>query len=308
MHRFGTFFYGIGQGLKNIRRNRLFSLASIATMAACLFLFGVFYSVIANFRSVLSEAEQRVGITVFFNAGISNEEISSIGTKIKTRAEVAEIELTTAEQAWENYKQSGLSAELIETFGNDNPLADSASYTVFLNDVDMQESLVKFIKAIPGVRKVNEKRDVSKSISGLNKILTVIAVAIILILLGVAVFLINITISTGVTVRSREISIMKLIGATDHFIRIPYIVEGILIGFIGALIPVVILQFCYGWIISALQGNFSTLLTNASFVETKDIMVVLSPVSLIMGISIGFIGSNMALGRQLKKIDSVGEE
>lgn len=305
MHKVGTFFYGIGQGLKNIHRNRLFSLASIATMAACLFLFGVFYSVIANFKSVLSEAEQKMGITVFFDAGITDEGIASIGTKIKLRAEVAGLEFTSAEQAWEEYKQTDLSAELIETFGTDNPLENSASYTVYLNDVDMQDSLVRFIKNLNGVRKVNEKREVSTGLSGLNSILTVIAVAIILILLGVAVFLINITISTGVTVRSREISIMKLIGATDHFIRIPYIVEGILIGLIGALVPVVILQFCYKWIISLLQSNFSTLLSNATFVDTKAIMTVLAPVSLIMGISIGFIGSNMALGRQLKKIDSI---
>ena len=303
MSKISTFLYGIGQGLKNIFRNRMFSLASIATMAACLFLFGVFYSVIANFRTMISKAETRVGITVFFDEGISDEKIAEIGERITYRAEVSEIELTTAEEAWEQYKQEKLSPELIKTFGNDNPLENSASYTVYLNDISMQESLVRYIRGIEGVRKVNNKKDVSESLTGINKVLTVLAIAIIIILLGVAVFLIGITISTGVSIRKQEISIMKLIGATNFFIRIPYIVEGILIGLIGAAIPLVILNFSYGVIISALKDNFELLLSGTEFVDSGSIMKVLIPLSLGLGVGIGFLGSNITLGKQLKKIE-----
>lgn len=303
MSKISTFFYGIGQGLKNIFRNRMFSLASIATMAACLFLFGVFYSVIANFRAMISKAETRVGITVFFEEGISDEKIEEIGERIKYRAEVSELVLTTADEAWEQYKSEKLSPELIQTFGNDNPLENSASYTVYLNDISMQESLVRYIRGIEGVRKVNNKKDVSESLTGINKVLTVLAVAIIIILLGVAVFLIGITISTGVSIRKQEISIMKLIGATNFFIRIPYIVEGILIGIIGAAIPLVILNFSYGVIITALKDNFELLLSETQFVDSSSIMKVLVPLSLALGIGIGFLGSNITLGKQLKKIE-----
>jgi len=303
MRNFSTFFYGVGQGLKNIFRNRVFSLASIATMAACLFLFGVFYSVIANFRSMISKAETRVGITVFFEEGSTDEKIAEIGEKIKLRAEVAEIKLTTAEEAWEEYKREKLSPELIETFGNDNPLENSASYTVYLNDISMQDSLVRYIGEIEGVRKINNKKDVSESLTGINGVMTVLAIAMIVILLGVTIFLIGITISTGVSVRRQEISIMKLIGATDFFIRIPYIVEGIIIGIIGAIIPLVILNFSYEAIVNALQNNFQTLLSQTEFVNSYSIMSVLVPVSLAIGIGIGFIGSNVTLGRQLRKIE-----
>ena len=303
MQKISTFVYGIGQGLKNIFRNRMFSLASIATMAACLFLFGVCYSVIANFRSMISKAEQRVGITVFFDEGITDDEISAIGEKIRMRAEIAEIIFTSADQAWEEYKRDKLSPELVETFGDDNPLENSASYTVYLNDISMQDSLVRYIMEIEGVRKVNNKKDVSENLTGINKVLTVLAVAIIVILLGVTIFLISITISTGVSIRKQEISIMKLIGATNFFIRIPYIVEGMIIGIIGAIIPLIILNFSYGVIISALQDNFQLLLSGTEFVEGKDIMKVLIPVSLAIGIGIGFIGSNVTLGRQLRKIE-----
>ena len=303
MSKISTFFYGIGQGLKNIFRNRMFSLASIATMAACLFLFGVFYSMIANFRAMISKAETRVGITVFFNEGTTDDEIAEIGEKIKYRAEVSEIVLTTAEEAWEQYKAEKLSPELIETFGDDNPLANSASYTVYLNDISRQDSLVRYVRSIDGVRKVNNKRDVSESLTSINKVLTILAIAIIVILLGVSVFLISITISTGVSIRKQEISIMKLIGATNFFIRIPYIVEGIIIGLLGAAIPLSILNFGYEAIIKALKNNFNVLLSSTEFVDAYSIMKVLIPVSFALGIGIGFIGSNITLGKQLKKIE-----
>jgi len=303
MQKINTFLYGIGQGLKNIFRNRMFSLASIATMAACLFLFGVFYSVIANFRTFISKAETRVGITVFFDEGITDEQIAEIGEKIKLRAEVAELVLTTADEAWEQYKKEKLSPELAETFGDDNPLENSASYTVYLNDISMQESICMYMNGIEGVRKINNKKDVSESLTGINNVLTILAAAIIIILLGVAIFLIGITISTGVSVRKQEISIMKLIGATNFFIRIPFIVEGIIIGLIGAIIPLVILNFSYGAIVTTLKDNFNLLLSGTEFVDAYSIMKVLVPVSLALGIGIGFIGSNVTLGRQLKKIE-----
>ena len=303
MRNISTLFYGMGQGMKNIFRNRMFSLASIATMAACLFLFGVFYAVIVNFRSMITKAETRVGITVFFDAGITDEEIDEIGKKIKLRAEVSEVELTTAEEAWEQYKREKLSPELVETFGSDNPLENSASYTVYLNDISMQDSLTRYLKEMDGIRKVNNKKDVSDSLTGINSVLTVLAVSIIIILLGVTIFLIRITISTGVSVRRQEISIMKLIGATNAFIRIPYIVEGIIIGIIGAIIPLVILNFSYGVIITAIKDNFDMLLKSTEFVDGGTIMKVLVPLSLALGIGIGFIGSNVTLGKQLKKIE-----
>ena len=303
MRKFSTFFYGMGQGIKNIFRNRVFSLASIATMAACLFLCGVFYAVIANFRSMISKAETRVGITVFFDEGITDEQITEIGEKIKKRAEVSEVILTTAEEAWEQYKKEKLSPELIETFGSDNPLENSASYTIYMNDISMQESLSRFLRDMEGIRKVNNKKDVSESLTGINSVLSVLAISIIIILLGVTIFLIGITISTGVSVRKQEISIMKLIGATNFFIRIPYLVEGILIGLIGAIIPLVILNFSYGAIINALKENFNILLSETEFVNVNEFMKVLIPVLLLLGIGIGFIGSNVTLGRQLKKIE-----
>lgn len=306
MHKISTFFYGIGQGIKNIFRNRTFSLASIGTMAACLFLFGIFYIVLSNFEYVVKSAETSVGITVFFDEGIPQDEIDELYSRIMTRAEVHEIEYISADDAWENYKTTKLSPELAETFGNDNPLENSASFTIYLNDVEMQDSLVKFVSALPGVRKCNDSAGVATTLSGFNKVITAVSIAIITILLLVATFLIGITVSTGVSVRREEISIMKLIGASNYFIRIPFVVEGILIGIIGATIPLAVIKIIYEKIMAALADKFSSMFSVVSFLDVHSVMRVLIPVSLAIGIGIGFIGSRATLKRQLRKIEVNG--
>ncbi|MBR4725843.1 MAG: permease-like cell division protein FtsX [Lachnospiraceae bacterium] len=303
MQKISTFFYGIGQGIKNIFRNRMFSLASISTMAACLFLFGVFYIVLSNFEYLVRSAETNVGLTVFFDEGTTDERINEIRALILRRAEVHKVEYISAEEAWEEYKNTKLSPELAETFGDDNPLENSASLTVYLSDVSMQDVLGRYIKSLEGVRKLNDSAGIADSLSGMNKIITVVSAAIIIVLLLVATFLIGMTISTGVSVRKQEISIMKLIGASNYFIRIPYIVEGILIGIIGAAIPLLILRLSYSKVVGMLEEKFSTVLNVVTFLPPERVMRVLIPVSLLIGVGIGFLGSVITLRRQLRKIE-----
>lgn len=272
-------------------------------MTACLFLFGVFYFVLANFNHMVKSAETNVGITVFFDFGLSDEKIESIGAEIRKRAEVGNIEFTSAEEAWEKYKAEKLDEELSETFGNDNPLEDSASYTVYLNDVSMQESLVNYIKHIDGVRKVNNNEALADTLSGLNSSITLISASILFILLFVAVFLICTTVSMGVSVRKQEISIMKLIGARDSFIRTPYVVEGIVIGLVGAVVPVVILKILYRAVISYISEKFAGIFQSGAFLGESEIFRVLVPVIFLIGIGIGFLGSFVTVRRKLKSIN-----
>lgn len=303
MRRISTFFYGIGQGIRNIFRNRVFSLASIGTMAACIFLFGIFYVVLSNFKFMVKEAETSVGITVFFDDGITEEEIGELQKKIAVRAEVHDITYTSAQEAWEEYKSTRLSQELAESFGEDNPLENSASFTIRLSDVSMQDSLIRYVSGLEGIRKINDTGGMAERLSGLNKIITVGSTVIIIILLMVSGFLISITVSTGVSVRRQEISIMKLIGATDYFIRIPYVVEGVIIGLIGSAIPLLLVKALYVRVTAAMADSFSSIFNTVSFLDVDSVMRTLVPVSLLIGMGIGFIGSRATLKRQLKKIE-----
>ena len=189
-----------------------------------------------------------------------------------------------------------------DTFGGDNPLKDSASFEVYLSDVSNQESIIHFIKKLDGVRKVNGSNTMASSLTNFNLLITYVSVSIIVLLLMVSVFLISTAVATGIRVRKDEISIMRYIGATDLFIKIPFMVEGILIGFIGAILPLVLLWFLYGKMVEFILTHFEVLSRWLTFVNTAEEFKTLIPLSLMVGVGIGFVGSAMSVRKHLREI------
>ena len=300
--RINTFHYSVKQGVKNIHRNRLFSLASIGTITACLFLFGIFYFLLANFQYIVKDAESSFGITVFFDEGISEDEVRAIGDKIKTRNEVKEVVYTSAEEAWSTFKDKYYKSydELLESFGEDNPLSDSSSYGVYLKDIAKQKEFVKYVESLDGVRKVESIESAAKMMESANSFIAYVSGAIIIILLAVSIFLINTTVMMGISVRKEEISIMRLVGATDFFIRAPFIVEGVLIGVIGAVLPLGILYLIYDRVISYIMQRYSILASRIRFLEVSDVFQGLIPIALLLGLGIGLIGSYLTVRKHLR--------
>lgn len=300
--KINVIFYAFKQGFKNIFHNKMFSLASIATMSACIFMFGLFYIVITNFNAMLHEAQEGVAVTVFFEPGVTKAEIDEIGEKIRLRGEVREIEYVSAEKAWEYFESVYFEGneELAGGFDKDNPLLNSANYQIYLNDVSMQDSLVRFLKNIPEIRKVNQSEQVANTLSDVNKLVSYVSWGIILILLGVAVFLISNTVSVGISVRKEEISIMKLIGATDFLVRAPFLVEGIVIGLVGAAIPLGLLYVLYGKIVLYIAERFDFIGASLKFESAEIIFQTLIPIGLLLGVGIGFLGSRLTIRRHLK--------
>lgn len=301
--RISSAVYSIRQGLKNIRRNLLFSLASIGTIVSCLFLFGVFYCVIVNFRSAMDELENTVTISVFFDEGITDANISLIGEQIRIREEVNTVEYISPEQAWESYAKEKFKdnyEEAMEIFAGDNPLKDSASYTISMKQLDKQAEFVKYLEGLNGVRKVSTSQAVADGVSALNSVVTFASVGIIIILLLVSIFLISNTITIGITVRKEEIAIMKLIGATNFFVRAPFIVEGVTIGLVGSLIPLGLVYLMYDNVVSYVIGQFAVVQNLFAFVPVKELFAVLIPVSAAIGIGLGLIGSIMTTRKHLK--------
>ena len=300
--RISTFFYTIKQGLKSIWRNKMFSLASIATMTACIFLFGLFFVIVTNFQSMVKEAESGVAVTVLFDEGITEERIEEIGDLIRARVEVANIEYTSPEEAWESFKDIYFNGNeaVAESFANDNPLANSASYAIYMNDISMQKTLVTYLKSVEGIRQVNQSETVANTVSDFNKLIGYISAGIILILLGVAIFLISNTIMVGISVRKEEIAIMKLIGATDYIVRAPFVVEGVVIGLIGAAIPLGILYVLYGEIVTYVAENFSFIGSMMQFLPAEAVFNTLIPIGLVLGVGIGYIGSHITTRKHLR--------
>ena len=300
--RFTTFIYSIGQGFKNIKRNKMFSLASIATMAALIFLFGLFYAIVANFNHIVKSAEEGVAITVFFKEDTTEEDIQRIGADLEKRDEVLEVVYVSAEEAWANFQEEyfGDNKELAEGFKDDNPLAKSANYEVYMKNVEDQDELVSYCENLPEVRKVRKSDAVAKTLSSVNVLLWYGSLGIILILLGVSIFLISSTVTVGVNVRSEEIAIMKYIGAKDSFVRPPFVIEGILIGLIGAVIPLVAFYFLYNKAVAYVMTKFSLLNNLVDFLPVTQVYKLLLPVGLLLGVGIGFIGSLVPIRKHLK--------
>lgn len=297
-----TFWYCLKQGIINICRNILFSLASMATISACIFLFCLFFAIVANVQNVTQVAQSTVGISVFFDDGLPEEQITAIGDQIRSWGEVRDMEYISAEQAWENFKKDYFEGmeDLAEGFAQDNPLADSASYTIFLNDIAEQDSIVSRLELIDGVRKVNYSNSAVAGLSNTGKIVGLLSAVIIGVLLAVAVFLISNTISVAAAFRRQENEIMRLIGATNYMIRAPFVVEGVLLGLFGALIPLGGMYVLYQRAVLFIDEHYRVITGIFTPLPLSAIFPYMAGVAMALGVGIGFLVSFFTIHRHLR--------
>ena len=278
--KISTFGYTIKQGIKNIWTNKMFSIASIATMAACIFMFGMFYAIVANFQHVVKDVESSVAITVFFDEGTTQDEIDEIGQKIAMRPEVSSFNFVSADEAWEEYKLEYFDGDeaAAASFGSDNPLSDKANYEIYMEDISQQSSLVSYLEGQDHISKVKQSEMVANTLTDFNRLVSIVSAVIIVILICVAVFLISNTVRTGIAVRREEIGIMKMI---------------------GAVIPLCILYAMYGKIITYVASRFGFLNNLLTFLPVQTVFEVLVPVGLILGVGIGYIGSKATVHKHI---------
>lgn len=316
--RISTLGYVGKQGVKNIGRNKMFSIASIATMSACIFLFGLFFSIVLNLQHFVKMAEEGVAITVFFDEDATESQIEDIGDELRSREDVLKVEYVSEDDAWDSFKEEyfGDNPELAEGFRDDNPLAGSSSYAVYMKPQEdnssknmiskskslsaTQKELVKFAQGLDGVRKVNKSDVVANTLSSVNVLVGYVSVAIILILFGVSIFLISNTVTMGITIRKEEIAIMKYIGAKDFVVRSPFVIEGLLIGVVGAVIPLALLYALYGKAVGYVMTKFSILKNIVDFLPVGDVYRYLLPIGILLGVGIGFLGSFFTVRKHLK--------
>ena len=300
--RFSTIGYCIKQGFKNIWRNKLFSLASMATMSACIFMFGIFFCIVQNFQYFVKSAEEGVAITVLFDEGTTEDQIMEIGKDLTKREGVSEVVYVSADEAWKSYQKTYFQGDesMADAFVDDNPLANSANLEIYMKDISLQDSLVTYIESIDGVRKVNRSDQVADMLSGFNRLVSYVSIAVIGLLLAVSVFLISTTVATGIAVRKEEIAIMRLIGAKNTFIEAPFLIEGVIIGLVGAALPLVVLYYLYHKVILYVAGEFNMLTSVMKFLPVNELFSTLLPVGMLLGVGIGFFGSIVTSRRHLR--------
>ena len=304
-----TLLYCLRQGLSNLRRNLLFSAASAATISACIFLFCLFLSIVVNVQHIAFQAETTIGISVFFNESATMEEKEAFRRSLEDHGGIKEIIYKSADEAWDSFKNDYFgehAEELAEAFADDNPLAQSDSYEVFLENIEDQEAEVRFIRTFDIVREVNYANSVVSALKSLNRVIYVVSLAVIIILFAISIFLISNTISLAAHFRKRENEIMKLIGATNFMIRAPFVVEGTILGLIGALIPLVLIRVIYGraemYVAERVSssGSLSALREVAQLIPFGQIYPAMALAGLILGVGMGFVVSFFTIRKHLK--------
>ena len=295
--RIRTFFYTIGQGIKSLFRNGWYSIASVATITACLFLFGMFYTIIVNFQHMVRSAEEGVSVTVFFKEGTSEDEIQVLKAEVEKRPEVSKVDFQTADEAWDSFKKQYL-GDYAGGFP-DNPLEGDDNLQIYMKNVSQQANLVTYLESVNIVREVKRSEVTAMTLSAVNRLITLISAGVILVLLGVSIFLISNTVTIGIEIRRNEIEIMKYVGAGDFIVRGPFVIEGMLIGLIGSLIPLALIYVLYGEVVEYFSSKFSILSMFLQFYSPAVIFQKLMPITLGVGVGIGILGSLSSVRRHL---------
>ncbi|MCD8067555.1 MAG: permease-like cell division protein FtsX [Lachnospiraceae bacterium] len=297
--RISSLGYTIKEGFVSLFRNKWYTLASVATISACLFLLGAFAAIMLNLQYIVNNVQREISVTVFFQSGTTEEEMLALRDQLILKDEVDHVDYTSADEAWESFAEELGVTDYLDGFV-DNPLADSASLTIYMSDVTMQSELVDYLESWDIVRRVNKSELAATTLGSLNSLVGIASVGIIGILFLVSVFLISNTITIGISIRKEEINIMKYIGATDFFVRFPFIIEGMLIGLIGTAIPLTALYFVYNNVIIAIVTRFSSLSSLLGFLDVMDVFQILVPLSVAIGVGIGFLGSVFTCRKHLR--------
>ena len=232
----------------------------------------------------------------------TDERIEEIGQMIANRAEVSDVKFVSDDEAWENFTKERFGEEFqAYSLGFlENPLKGDHSYEIFLSDVSLQNALVTWLESFPEVSRVNYSALTADTLSGANLLIAYVSLGIIVILLAVSIFLISNTVAIGISVRSEEINIMKYIGATDFFVRSPFVLEGMLIGLLGAMLPLGLIYSIYNYALNYIAERFSILSNFLNFLPAEEIFHVLTPVSMGVGVGIGFLGSITTVRKHLR--------
>lgn len=285
------------QGFQGMWRNRGMGIASVGSITAVLIILGMVLIMILSINNIVSETQNKFDeIQVFLKDGIKEEEIENIGNKIKSSDGVKSVKFLTKDEAMQDMKEDwGEEGDLLEGL-EENPLPNS--YIIQLEDIEYADAVVENIKGVKGIEEVKYYRDIIEKLLSTANYIRITGIIIIVILMAVSVFIISNTIKITVTARKREVNIMKYVGATNGYIRGPFIIEGILLGLIGAILSILIVNYGYDYLFKVINEKLYVIFTVylvAPYALLKDISIMF----IAIGAGIGTLGSLVSLKRFL---------
>ena len=290
--------YLLGEGFRNVFHNKKSSGASLAIMCATMLIFGIFFMIIENINSAVKTIELQQGMQVFIQKDATDEQISQIGEQIKAINGVNTIKFISKEDAL-NYNREKLgNPALFVGYDEENPF--KASYLVTLTDLKLSSEVQENIYKLDNIASITSQDNTINNLVKIANGIKIVSIVVLSLLVIISIFIIANTIKLTVHARRKEISIMKYVGATDSFIRWPFIIEGIIIGIIAAIISLAVLGLAYNLIISKLGNSAVLAKIGMSLLSFADISTLLVIVYLVLGIGIGALGSTISMRKNLK--------
>lgn len=285
-----TIEYFVKEAVGSIKHNGLMSLASISTVALSLLILGIFLIMVLNLNNMASNLESQVQVSVYLQDGLSDVQMREIGTKITKLPGVNQVIFVGKEEAMSRFKQRlGEQQSILKALDGNNPLPNA--FEVKMDSPEKVKPVAKAIAELKGVENAKYGQEVVEQLFTLTKMIRIVGVILIGFLALAALFIISNTIRLTVFARRREIGIMKYVGATDWFIRWPFLLEGIILGFGGALVAVLLLNQSYGALIHQVYESlaFLPLIPQYPFIN------YISGILLVIGTVIGALGSTISL-------------
>lgn len=296
--RLGSFTYLLKQGAKNTYLNKAMSFASVGVLTACLVLVGLAAMFAENIKSVVGYVQQQNEIVIYLDDELSVGQEASIDRQLRSMKNVVSVEYVSKEQAFEEQKEKlGI---LLEGYENEDVFP--ASYSVKVDDLSTIEQDIKSMEALEGVYRVDAPTDIADIMVKAKNGVTVGGTVVVLVLLVVSLVIIMNTIKITVFGRRKEINIMKYVGATNGFIRMPFLIEGMILGVISAAVAFFIVWYFYQQVFNSIVGDMSGWLSSAagSLISFKDFVPYLILGYLFIGIVIGGFGSMISVRKHLR--------
>ncbi|KUO74036.1 MAG: hypothetical protein APF77_02790 [Clostridia bacterium BRH_c25] len=294
--RTGKFF--IREGFGSLKRNRTMSAAAITSVIASLLVIGIFFIIVLNIDYAATKLESQIEMMVYLNDGLSENIVSTMGTEIRSINGVQSVEFISKTVALKNLEKNwGENSYLLEGLDGDNPLPDA--FLITLSDPTLASGVAMSVSSISNIEKVVYGKEELAKLLSTTYVLRMSSVVIILILLFISIFIIANTIKLTLYARRREIGIMKFVGATDWFVRMPFIIEGIIVGVIGAATASVILGFAY-YYCSGLVKNQMIGFMSISLMPFNQIITSMVMLLITVGIIIGAAGSFVSVRKFIR--------
>ena len=292
------FGYLLGEGFRNVFHNKKSSGASLAIMCATMLIFGLFFMIIENLNNAVETLETQQGIQVFIQKTATDAQMEQIGEQIQAIDGVNKVTFVSKEDALNQTKEKLKDKQaLIAGWDESNPF--KASYLVTLTDLKLSSQVQDEIKKIDNIDSIQSRDETINGLVAIANGVRIVSAVILTLLVLISIFIIGNTIKLTVHARRKEISIMKYVGATDSFIRWPFVIEGIRIGIVAALLSILVLGIAYSLITNAAANSIiSTMgIKLLSFTDMTTLLVI---VYMVLGIGIGALGSSISMRKYLQ--------